>query len=194
MLLPRRRVAECRPSLGVVLAGGQSLRMGSDKAELIFEGRSLLQRAVDLLQSIGMADIVVSGEREGYRCVADCAPGGGPLVGLLSVMQQHPGQRLLVLPVDMPRLSAEALSRLISFEAEAAAVHFVDAVLPLRVDADSATIAATVAQVACSQRHQRSLRALAERVGACTLPLPLAMHRDCLRSCNTPQEWQAMQA
>ena len=187
-------MTEPRPTLGVVLAGGQSRRMGQDKAQLMLDGRSLLQRAVDLLQSIGVTDIVVSGERHGYRWVADSTPGGGPLAGLCSVMQRHQGERLLVLPVDMPLLDAEMLGWLLSAEPQASAVHFVDAVLPLRVDTKPSIIDAAVEQLAAVEPSQRSLRSLMQRLNARQVPLPPDMDCRRLQSCNTPGQWQAMQA
>lgn len=181
-----------RSTLGVVLAGGQSRRMGQDKTELMLGGRSLLQRAVGLLQSLGTVDVVVSGEREGYRCIADLHPGGGPLVGLFSVMQQRSGERLLVLPVDMPRLGVALLQHLLSNQREAAAAHYLGAVLPLRVDADPTAIAAAAELLSSDDRSKHSLRAFLERIGARPLALPPGAERAALDGCNTPEQWQAV--
>ena len=46
--------------LGVVLAGGRSLRFGSDKALASFEGKSLIDRAIEAVAPY-CADIVVAG-------------------------------------------------------------------------------------------------------------------------------------
>ena len=54
---------------GVVLAGGQSLRMGQDKAQLIIEQHSLLSRAVALLHNVGLKDCFVSGDYKGFNCI-----------------------------------------------------------------------------------------------------------------------------
>ena len=69
--------------LGVVLAGGQSTRFGSDKALAEFGGRTLLSRAYDTLT--GFCELVVIAGRESGpgHCIPDWPrPGMGPLAGI----------------------------------------------------------------------------------------------------------------
>jgi molybdopterin-guanine dinucleotide biosynthesis protein A len=69
--------------LGVVLAGGQSSRFGSDKAMAQWRGRSLLSHAVDTLS--GYCELVVIAGRESgpALCIPDWPrPGMGPLGGI----------------------------------------------------------------------------------------------------------------
>ncbi len=70
--------------LGVVLAGGQSSRFGSDKALAELGGRTLLARAFDTLS--GHCELVVVAGRErgpGHRCIPDWPNAGmGPLGGI----------------------------------------------------------------------------------------------------------------
>lgn len=70
--------------LGVVLAGGQSTRFGSDKAMAELGGRTLLARAFDTLA--GFCELVVVAGRErgpGHRCIPDWPhPNMGPLGGI----------------------------------------------------------------------------------------------------------------
>ena len=47
---------------GVVLAGGKSRRMGTDKARLELAGQSLFERSLELLQSF-FATIIIAGDR-----------------------------------------------------------------------------------------------------------------------------------
>ncbi|MCB5426578.1 molybdenum cofactor guanylyltransferase [Altererythrobacter sp. CC-YST694] len=73
--------------LGVVLAGGQSSRFGSDKALAMLGGRSLLNRSIDALGS-WCDDVVIAGRETGpetgeTHCIPDWpAPGMGPLGGV----------------------------------------------------------------------------------------------------------------
>lgn len=74
---------------GIVLAGGQSRRMGQDKAFVSFLGQTLLQRAVQRVQQACLPVLVVAPEERrtaleslGLRVVADTFPHGGPLAGL----------------------------------------------------------------------------------------------------------------
>ena len=97
--------------LGVVLAGGRSRRMGTDKALLPFGKDTLLGHQVRLLTRL-CARVVVSGTYTGFDCIADARPDGGPLAGLSAAAAAWPGA-LLVLPVDMPLMTAEALAELV---------------------------------------------------------------------------------
>ena len=45
----------------VILAGGQSSRMGKNKALLMREGKTQLQHCVDLMTEMGFAEVKVSG-------------------------------------------------------------------------------------------------------------------------------------
>lgn len=103
----------------VVLAGGQSARMGRDKAELALAGETLLERQLKLAQAVGAVELLISGRagknysRFGCPVVADNFPQAGPLAGIESALQvcRHP--LLLVLAVDMPQMTTAVLSVLL---------------------------------------------------------------------------------
>lgn len=102
---------------GVVLAGGQSSRMGRDKGLLSFCGQPLLDHMIDLLRYAGCADVFVSGERAGYNCIPDSVPHQGPAMAMQHVMQRLSSfDGVLFVPVDMPFLTPSALSHLLSRE------------------------------------------------------------------------------
>lgn len=120
-------------TLGVVLAGGLSTRMGCDKANLMYQGKTFLDHMIEQLSHLGVGRVLVSGDRQGYNCVADCVFYGGPAVGLYSVAQYYQGstfEHLLFVPVDMPLLNAELLSQLVEQEASFNAVAFENQPLP----------------------------------------------------------------
>lgn len=102
--------------LGVVLAGGESLRMGGDKALLELDGVSLVERAVRRLAAICAHVVLADGGREilpGTASVAD-GPGRGPAAGILGAANAHPGASLLVLACDLPRVPIALLGHLAS--------------------------------------------------------------------------------
>lgn len=102
---------------GIVLAGGASRRMGCDKAELVVNGRRLLDHAVLQLRAAGARSVVISGQRTGYDSVGDVVADQGPLGGIDSVIAARPGLEgnlLLIVPVDTPALDAAALKRLVA--------------------------------------------------------------------------------
>lgn len=107
---------------GLVLAGGQSRRMSTDKAALQLDGVSFLDRARRLLAKAGAQWIRVAGrpgEPDGFPDTDDDAGPARALIGALAHLPDG-ADRLIVVPVDMPLLKAEDLSPLIAADAPAA--------------------------------------------------------------------------
>jgi molybdenum cofactor guanylyltransferase len=103
----------------LILMGGQSTRMGSDKAFVQWHGQTLLEKAIDHLSAI-TEDIYLSVNAEQYAqlhgeyaCIQDRYPDKGPLGGILSALEILQ-EDLIVLAVDMPNLSARSVKDLIS--------------------------------------------------------------------------------
>jgi molybdopterin-guanine dinucleotide biosynthesis protein A len=112
----------------VVLTGGTAARLGgTDKAALELAGRTLLARALDAVA--GAAEIVVAGPPTAttieVRFVREQPMGGGPLAGAAAAVAALEGDHdlVVVLAVDMPRVTTDTVSRLLA----AAAAHGVDA-------------------------------------------------------------------
>jgi molybdopterin-guanine dinucleotide biosynthesis protein A len=103
---------------GLVLAGGQSIRMGQDKAELVIAGQTYLARARSLLLKTGASEILVS-RNNTQSDMQDMYPNAGPLAGIYTAMQ-HTELNLLIIPIDMPLLNKDLLLNLIRTEAQAA--------------------------------------------------------------------------
>ena len=110
--------------LGVVLAGGLSSRMGQDKAQLTRQrslsntsdkqsASSMLDFSKNLLSNAGIKDIVVSGNN---HQIPDLIPHFGPVGGIYSVLAHYPAhlqpKALLILPVDLPLMTAADLAKL----------------------------------------------------------------------------------
>jgi len=96
---------------GIILAGGKSSRMGTNKAELLYQGMPLLQWQTEKLRSLGLPEVLVSGE--GQNMIPDDFPGKGPLGGLYSTLRSASGKQCLVLPVDVPLITVAALEQLL---------------------------------------------------------------------------------
>jgi molybdopterin-guanine dinucleotide biosynthesis protein A len=99
-------------AIGFVLAGGQSSRMGRDKAMAELDGRTLAAGAVDLLRTAGLA-AVFAGARSELADLApvvfDDAPDLGPLSGICSGLASMKAEYGVFIPVDMPFLPASLL-------------------------------------------------------------------------------------
>lgn len=95
---------------GFVLAGGQSSRMGRDKAVLRYRGETFLQRAVRILKSLGLEVSIVANRKNnawlqkdlGARILLDEIDGVGPLGGLLTALKSSSSKNNYFLPCDMP--------------------------------------------------------------------------------------------
>jgi len=104
----------------LVLAGGQSRRMGSDKALLVRDGCSQLQRAVEVLREC-VDEVYVSvrkdqtaeAERSRYPQIVDAYEDLGPLAGILSAMDADPAASWLVVACDLPNIDRQTVRALL---------------------------------------------------------------------------------
>tara|TARA_B100000745_G_scaffold255921_1_gene178639 strand:+ start:800 stop:1438 length:639 start_codon:yes stop_codon:yes gene_type:complete len=118
--------------IGLVLAGGQSRRMGQDKALMRYQGRTLIDNASLLLQAASCDKVLISRNTPGF--LNDKIEDAGPLSGVhavldaLSQSDNHNGNpcELLVLPVDMPQMTPELLRILVSRGREAEKACYVE--------------------------------------------------------------------
>jgi molybdopterin-guanine dinucleotide biosynthesis protein A len=101
---------------GVILAGGQSRRLGIDKSLLEVEGEPLLARTVQTLAALSEDVIVVANETARYRSldlavrfVPDEKRGMGSLMGIYSGLKVARHGHALVVACDMPFLSLPLL-------------------------------------------------------------------------------------
>ncbi len=91
----------------VVQAGGQSSRMGEDKALKPFLGRPLIQRVIDRMKPIADEIIVTTNQPAGYEflglhLVSDLKPGRGALGGLYTAIASAASPLVAVVACDMP--------------------------------------------------------------------------------------------
>jgi molybdopterin-guanine dinucleotide biosynthesis protein A len=95
----------------VLLAGGESRRMGRDKATLLFRGNPLWQTQIDLLRKLEPVEILVSARTDpswrpaDVKFVSDNSPSRGPLSGLIASLAGIRTSHLLALAIDMPRMN-----------------------------------------------------------------------------------------
>jgi len=107
-----------RAIAGVVVCGGHSRRMGTDKARLVLGGRSLLEHvALELRGAVGEV-VLARGPTERYGelglpLALDAVPDGGPLAGIVAGPEATGVERILVVACDMPRVGAPLFEALI---------------------------------------------------------------------------------
>ena len=105
---------------GLVLAGGKSRRMGSDKASLLHEGETQLSRAMSLLGA-HLDHVFVSTSpaqvddpvRRNFEQIVDSYADLGPLAGILSAMDKNSQVNWLVLACDLPNIDDTTIAFLL---------------------------------------------------------------------------------
>ena len=99
--------------MAFVLAGGQSTRMGADKASLDFRGQTLLDRALSVTKEVCEKAAIVGDPAKFSKfgpVVADIFPGCGPLAGIHTALAHSDAELNLMLAVDMPFASRQLLT------------------------------------------------------------------------------------
>src|SRR5215813_3282966 len=99
----------------VLLAGGESRRMGVDKATFLFRGKPLWQIQLETLRSLRPAEIFVSARTDplwrpaDVQFIADIPPSFGPLSGLAASLAKIHTAHLLALAIDLPFMTENYL-------------------------------------------------------------------------------------
>ena len=109
------------PLFGLVLAGGASTRMRTDKATLQYHGQPQLQWAFELVAKFCAASFVSvrpdqrgDAARAGHPQIVDRQPGIGPIAGISAALLEQPKAAWLVLACDLPFLTEHTLEHLIA--------------------------------------------------------------------------------
>lgn len=114
----------------IILAGGKSSRMGTNKALLKINERTNIERIITRLHPAFPDPILVTNDPEAYhllglKAVSDYFPGKGPLAGIHAGLIASPHETNLIVACDMPFVSPELAAAL----AEKSADY--DAVIPV---------------------------------------------------------------
>jgi molybdenum cofactor guanylyltransferase len=107
------------PLFGLVLSGGLSTRMGTDKGSLIYHGLDQRSYCAGLLEPF-CDDVFVSIRKEqevllgtGLKPIFDEITGIGPAAGILAAHQKFPEAAWFVLACDMPGITRAAIELLV---------------------------------------------------------------------------------
>jgi len=181
------------PLYALILAGGQSTRMGADKGALEYHGRPQAAMLHELLaRHCGQVFASINpaqAQAKPYTAlpvIVDALPRGGPATGLLSAAQAYPAAAWLVVAVDLVALDDRTLSALVAgrrVSAAATAFRHADGTIePLCAIWEPAAQALLADRVACGDASPRRCLEAAD-VELLVCPEPRA-----LRSVNSPQE------
>ena len=115
-------IADCTV---IILAGGESKRMGSDKAALPFNGETLLQNVIARVQPLFVQTLVSVREVRAdvlLPQICDTPSDGGPLVGLISALEKVTTPWAFVVACDMPFVAPVLIMHLATLRANHQAV------------------------------------------------------------------------
>ncbi|MEM7093956.1 MAG: molybdenum cofactor guanylyltransferase [Actinomycetota bacterium] len=167
------------PTVIGILTGGQSTRMGTDKATFAIDGVTMAQRVADAARATMLEAVVLGPDDAGTGLPSlgddDDVP-AGPLGGLITLLRARPGHRAVLLATDQPFVSPYTLVRLASEHPAADVVVPIDAGLP---------------QVTCARYGPAVLHAFAQAAGGDDAVWRLRAVLDRVATVRVePQEWR----
>lgn len=104
---------------GVVLAGGESSRMGREKALMKYNDRTLIEYSLESISGIEGKPLIISNNREvadfleGIEVIPDFLLGRGPLGGIYTAFK-HTKDDIVIVACDTPLLKKETVERLVT--------------------------------------------------------------------------------
>ncbi|WDF51404.1 molybdenum cofactor guanylyltransferase [Paenibacillus sp. KACC 21273] len=118
---------------GIILAGGQSSRMGQNKALLTIADHTIIERVAKALQPVVSSLWVAGNHTADYsflniRSVPDHFPGQGPLAGLHAALSQIRSEWYVVSACDIPFASTALMQHLI----EHTDIKGIQAIIPMQ--------------------------------------------------------------
>jgi molybdopterin-guanine dinucleotide biosynthesis protein A len=174
----------------VILAGGKSERMGTDKAFLDLKGQAFIERILQVTKGLTKEVMVIANtsqyESLGVPVYPDLIEDCGPVGGIYTAMQQIKTPYLLVLSCDIPLLEIAVLEHLIaqSIPCDANILTTKERWQPLTAIYNSRT--SPVFKKALD-RNTLKLRSLLSSMDLHTIACPDALI-PCLNNINTPDD------
>lgn len=149
---------------GFVLAGGASSRMGVAKANLILDGRTLLERAVSSADVISNSPVRVI-SRDGadidvrFTYISDLPVPGpnrgvrAPIVGLYTAIETSTAEWIFILAADLPFVSVELLRLLANHRTDE-----IDTIVPIQTDGRRQPLCALYRRLICRDAVREVLK------------------------------------
>lgn len=189
------------PFSAAILTGGQSRRMGRDKAGLQLGGQTLIERVLAAVRPLDCPAFIVARQATdhahlGLSVVPDLFPDTGPLGGLCTALQHASTPALLLLACDLPFLTPRFLRFLIESLGghQAAVPQSPEGLQPLCAVYTHSCLPAVEAALGQGERRMHALcRQLDLRALAPEEWQPFDPHGLLLCNLNTPEEYQRAQ-
>lgn len=108
---------------GVILAGGKSSRMGTNKSFLKIGNQTIIERIADLMKSVFSEVILITNTPEEYPFLnlptfEDIYKWKGPLAGIHSALVHSKTEKIFVLSCDVPLMSKEMIEYIVEYNSD----------------------------------------------------------------------------
>lgn len=180
---------------GIILAGGKSYRMGTDKGFIILNGSTFIAHIVEALKPM-VYDIIIVSNNSDYDIynltrVEDIIENAGPLAGLYSGLNRSKTELNFVLSCDVPLINSAVLNRLIE------GVDKPSDVIQIQSQGKTMPLIA-IYKKQCSktilellQKGERRLRTAVEKLNTKTIELDADLEQ-FVRNINTTEELKVL--
>lgn len=186
---------------GFILVGGESSRMGADKARLMFGEHTSVELIAAALHEVTQVITTVGWPHQKLEAlpnIPDLRPGWGPLAGIEAALRHAESKHCLIVACDFPFVTGALFELLLSFADDS------DAVVPLQADDRPQPLCALYrvetclpAAAAAMAAGQHSPRALLDRVHPRHLPFSSLSHLESSShfffNMNTPENYEHAQ-
>ena len=177
---------------GFVLVGGNSSRMGQDKASLPFRGKTLVEHVASVVgEAAGSVTLVGAPERYrslGFAILPDSRPGAGPLAGIDTALAASTAEWNLMAACDMPVISAAFLKSLLT-EAESSGADCLIPSGPSGLPEPLCAVYHTRCRTAVHAALERNVRKVMDGLAGLRIATLCVSEPDWFRNVNTPDEW-----
>ncbi len=177
--------------VAIILAGGNSSRMGKNKALIPYNGKRLIDHIANQIYLSGIKEIIVSGTIEGYECIPDIIKNGGPMVGIATVISKAYSDydSFMVLPVDLPLLNSDVINQLIeNNNNKCDAICFKSNPLPFIINKSSTLLNDLNSSNFIDNFDKQSVKKFLSKFNTQFLELS-KKNTHALTNTNTPNEW-----
>ena len=141
---------------GFVLAGGQSRRMGSDKAFLTVQGKTFLERVAGALSqvtdSLSVVGATTTDDSLGFSSIQDVVPNWGALGGVHAALSSCTADWALIVACDFPFVTRELFEHLLAIR------DSYEAVAPLQEDLIPQPLCTSYRVIPCLERSNELIK------------------------------------
>lgn len=92
--------------------------MGRDKASVLVDGTSMIERVGTALAPVVERIVVLGPDRDGWECWPDSVHAQGPLAGIATALSRGESERIIVVAVDHPFARSDFLRRLAEIDGD----------------------------------------------------------------------------